>query len=194
MTPHRIFTAVLTVAIIFLYYLHFKTPVATAENSTGAIAPIPVATNIVYVNSDSLLENYFFYKNKKSEFESKENQIKSHLQAESERLQKDAADYQDRAALMSENERAKKEDELMQRQQSLMKKKDDMLGAFDHEQGKFSDDLYAKLSSYLKEYNKGKNYTFILGYQKGGGILFANDSLDITKQVLDGLNKEAEVK
>jgi outer membrane protein len=54
--------------------------------------------------------------------------------------------------------------------------------------------LYAKLSSYLKEYNKGKNYTFILGYQKGGGILFANDSLDITREVLDGLNKEFESK
>ncbi|MCX6275127.1 MAG: OmpH family outer membrane protein [Bacteroidetes bacterium] len=192
MTPHRIFTAILALAIVILYYLHFKSP--AAETSTGVIMAAPVATNIVYVNSDSLLDNFSFYKNKKAEFAEKESQIKNHLQAESERLQKDAADYQDRAAMMSEGDRAKKEEELMQRQQSLMKKKDDMLGAFEEEQSRFSESLYSKLSAYLKEYNKGKNYTFILGYQKGGGILFANDSLDITSQVLEGLNKESEEK
>ena len=195
MTPHRIFTAILALAIIVLYYLHFNSPSAETTTSAGSGASLaPAASNIVYVNSDSLLENYSFYKNKKAEFESKETQIKNHLQAESERLQKDAADYQDRAAMMTENDRAKKEEELMQRQQSLMKKKDDMLGAFEEEQSKFSESLYSKLSAYLKEYNKGKNYTFILGYQKGGGILFANDSLDITGQVLEGLNKESEEK
>ncbi len=192
MTPHRIFTAILSLAIIVLYYLHFKSP--AAEVISDSVAAVPVAANIVYVNSDSLLENYSFYMKKKAEFEGKEEQIKNHLQAESERLQKDAADYQERAGMMTENDRAKKEEELMQRQQALMNKKDAMLGAFEEEQSKFSEDLYSKLSAYLKEYNKGKNYTFILGYQKGGGILFANDSLDITKQVLDGLNKEKEEK
>ena len=189
---NRVVIAALFVAVAFLYYLHFQGP--AEEKAATVVASNPIPTNIVYVNSDSLLDNYTFYKNKKSEFESKNDQIKTHLQAESERLQKDAADYQDRAATMTDNERAKKEEELMQRQQSLVKKKDDMLGAFDEEQSKFNEQLYAKLSSYLKQYNKEKNYTFILGYQKGGGILFANDSLDITKQVLDGLNKEFEAK
>lgn len=192
MTPHRIFTAILALAVVILYYLHFKSP--AAEATPVAVATVPAGTHIVYVNSDSLLENLSFYKNKKAEFESKEDEIKKHLQAESERLQKDAADYQDQAAMMTENDRAKKEEELMQRQQSLMKKKDDMLGAFEDEQSKFSEELYTRLSSFLKEYNKGKNYTFILGYQKGGGILFANDSLDITRQVIEGLNKESEEK
>lgn len=194
MTPHRILTAILAIAVVVLFYLHFKTPGDLATKAAIPVNTNPVASNIVYVNSDSLLENYSFFKNKKAEFESKEGQIKSHLQAESERLQKDAADYQERAATMTDTERAKKEEELMQRQQTLMKKKDDMLGAFDEEQSNFNEQLYAKLSTYLKEYNKGKNYTFILGYQKGGGILFANDSLDITKQVLDGLNKDFETK
>ena len=192
MNLHRILTALLFIAVFILYYLHFKSP--AGEITPVTVPTVPIASNIVYVNSDSLLNNYTFFKSKKSEFEGKENQIKSHLQAESERLQKDAADYQDRAATMSDNERAKKEDELMQRQQALMKKKDDLLNAFDEEQSKFNEQLYAKLSAFLKKYNKDKNYTFILGYQKGGGILFANDSLDITGQVLEGLNKEFEEK
>ena len=198
MTPHRIITALLAVAVIVLFYLQFKKPSAEAEEGTETVQVkgpvVPIASNIVYVNSDSLLENYAFYKAKKAEFERKENQIKNHLQSESEKLQKDAADYQDRAAMMSESERARKEEDLMMRQQSLMKKKDDMLEAFDNEQAKFNEDLFSKLTAYLKAYNKEKNYTFILGYQKGGGILFANDSLDITGEVLSGLNKDFEVK
>jgi outer membrane protein len=192
MTPHRIITAVLAIAVIILFYLQLKKP--AEEKTIPSVASKPIASNIVYVNSDSLLDNYTFFKNKKAEFESREEEIRQRLKAESDKLQKDAGDYQDRAATMTENERAKKEEELMQRQQALMKKKDDMLGSFDEEQSKFNEQLYAKLSAYLKEFNKGKNYTFILGYQKGGGILFANDSLDITSQVLNGLNKEFETK
>lgn len=194
MTPHRILTGILTIAVIILFYLHFKSPAAVQTVPDAVVHTTPVASNIVYVNSDSLLDNYIFFKNKKKEFESREEEIRLHLKGESDKLQKDAADYQDRAATMTENERAKKEEELMMRQQTLMKKKDEMLGSFDQKQDKFNEQLYAKLSSYLREYNKGKNYTFILGYQKGGGILFANDSLDITGQVLEGLNKEFETK
>jgi len=194
MTPHRIITALLAVAVIVLFILHFKKPSTEAEITQTPGPAIPITSHIVFVNSDSLLENYVFYKSKKAEFESKDKQIKNHLEAESERLQKDAADYQDRAAMMTDGERAKKEEELMMRQQSLMKKKDDLLGAFDEEQSRFNEQLYSKLSEYLREYNKEKNYTFILGYQKGGGILFANDSLDITKEVTEGLNKAYEVK
>jgi len=198
MTPHRIITALLAIAVVVLFILHFNNPSAEGEaekeNASVSAPAIPISSNIVYVNSDSLLENYVFYKAKKAEFESKENQIKNHLQAESERLQKDAADYQELAATMSGGERAKREEELMVRQQNLMKKKDDMLEAFDEEQSKFNEELFAKLSAHLKAYNKEKNYTFILGYQKGGGILFANDSLDITRDVLDGLNKDYQPK
>lgn len=199
MNPHKIITVVLAVAVVVLFYLQFKKPssevVSDKDIQTHVSGPVgPIASNIVYVNSDSLLENYVFYKNKKAELEAKQEQIKNHLQTEGEKLQRDAAEYQERGATMSDAERAKKEEELMMRQQSLMKKKDDMFDAFDNEQAKFNEQLYAKLSEHLKAYNKDKNYTFILGYQKGGGILFANDSLDITKDVLEGLNKEFEAK
>jgi Skp family chaperone for outer membrane proteins len=36
--------------------------------------------------------------------------------------------------------------------------------------------------------NEEMNYKFILGYQRGSGILLANDSLDITKDVIRGIN------
>ena len=37
---------------------------------------------------------------------------------------------------------------------------------------------------------KNRNYHFIMGYTKDGAILLANDSLDITENVIEGLNEE----
>ena len=186
---------ILLIAVAVLYYLHFKKPTYGNEAATSPIINSPnntLPTSIVFVNTDSLLHNYSFYKDKKAEFETKNEKIKNDLKAESDRLQNDAEAYQQKASMMTDAERQKTEEQLMVRQQNLMKKKDDMVEKLDNEQNKFTEDLYGKLTSYLKEYNKGKNYTYILGYQKGGGILFANDSLDVTKYVLEGLNRDVK--
>jgi len=192
---------VLVIAVAVLYYLHFKKPKeetipATTTTITTAL-PVPVsgvAPTIVFINTDSLLDKYSFYKTKKAEFENKRDKAESELKAESDKLQGDAADYQQHAGVMADAERQKTEEQLMRRQQSLMKKKDDMMEKLDNEQSKFSDELHAKIVSYAKEFNKGKNYSYILAYQKGSGIILANDSLDITAHILEGLNKEVSAK
>jgi outer membrane protein len=51
------------------------------------------------------------------------------------------------------------------------------------------DSVHSRLVAVLKDLNKSNNYFYVMGYQRGNGILFANDSLDITKQVLEELNK-----
>jgi outer membrane protein len=190
--------AILVIAVAVLYYLYFKKPVATESSATvskDSVLPFPKSdVSIVHVNTDTLLHNLDFYKTKKAEFEAKQERIKKDLEAESNKLQNDAEAYQQRGGIMTESERAKAEEELMRRQENLMKKKDEMIEKLDNEQSKFSEELHTKLNSYLKDYNKDKNYTYILGYSKGGGILLANDSLDVTNQILEGLNKPGEKK
>jgi len=34
----------------------------------------------------------------------------------------------------------------------------------------------------------------VLGYSKGGGILFANADLDVTKKIVEGLNNDYKAK
>ena len=58
----------------------------------------------------------------------------------------------------------------------------------------FRSELYDRIAEYIKKYNKQNKYEFVLGYTKGGGILFADQSNDATKQILDGLNKEYKEK
>ncbi len=187
-----ILNIVLLLAVSYLYYLHFK------GNSieTPALSEIPKAVTItapqgiVFVNSDSLLDKYEFYKNKKKEFEDVQERIKKELKTESERLQQDMEQYQQQGGAMTEQQRAQAEEQLTMRQQKLLQKKDVMVEKLDVEQSKSSDELYSRLHEYFTRYNKDHNYSYILGFQKGGGILFANDTLNITRQVIEGLNKE----
>jgi outer membrane protein len=160
--------------------------------STTAVSAEPPLASIVFVNTDTLLENYDFFKLKNEEFKKRGDQIRNELNVESNRLQADAEKYQQRAPSMTGEERAKTEEQLMTRQQNLMTRKDNLYAKLEEEQEKFQSELHERLNSFLKEYNKDKNYNFVLGYTKGGGILFANDSLDITPQMIEGLNKSGK--
>ncbi len=190
-----IIQVILIIAVIGLYILHFTDKQDSSSSmelakdlSVSYKAPV-VTGGVVFINSDSLLDNYTYFKNKKSEFESRQNKVKSELEAESSRLQRDVESYQQRAPGMADMQRQIEEEQLVSRQQKLMQRKDQLLEQLDEEQAKSSDELHTRLNDFLKEYNKDKNYHFIFGYQKGGGILYANDSLDITGPVLDGLNE-----
>ena len=183
---------VLIIAVAVLYYLHFKGKesfVSAEAKQNQSFIPLP-STGIVYINSDSLLDQYEFYKNERSKFEASQNKIKNELKSQGENLQGEVELYQKQAIGMTDLERAKKEEQLTMKQQQIMQRKEELLSKLDEEQGKSSEELYMRLNQYLKKFNKTRNYNFVLGFQKGGGILFANDSLNITKDVVEGLNKE----
>ncbi len=183
---------ILLIAVGILYYFHFrgnKSNILNDEMPTEHYIPLPNA-GIVYVNSDSLLEQYEFFKNERNLFEAAQNRIKNELKTQGERLQQDVDLYQKQAIGMTDLERGQKEEQLSMKQQQLMQRKEELLSKLDEDQGRSSEELYSRLNLYLKKLNKNRNYNFVLGFQKGGGILFANDSLNITKDVVEGLNKE----
>ena len=184
--------SVLIIAVGILYYFHFKgdsSKISHEQTQSTHFIPMPNA-GIVYVNSDSLLDQYEFYKNEKSQFIAAQSRIKNELKSQSENLQREVDLYQKQAIGMTDMEKAKKEEQLTMKQQQLMQRKEELLGKLDEDQSKSSEELYSRLSQYLKKFNQNRNYNFVLGFQKGGGILFANDSLNITKDVVEGLNKE----
>jgi len=52
--------------------------------------------------------------------------------------------------------------------------------------------LYESILDYLESYNREKGYSVILGKNQTGNVLHAQDELDITKEVVDGLNAKYE--
>src|SRR5262245_38663912 len=127
-----ILNAVLLVAVGVLYYLHFQSPkaaepIAEPVTVTTAAGPLRPAS-IVYVNSDSLLDNYAFLKAKKQDLEARHKKITADLEAEGQRLQSDVESYRQRGASMTDEQRMQTEEQLMIRQQQLMQKEKTMMG------------------------------------------------------------------
>ncbi len=50
--------------------------------------------------------------------------------------------------------------------------------------------LVDSVTTFLKRFNRQYRFDYILGYKTGGEILIANDTLDITRSVMEVLNAE----
>jgi outer membrane protein len=89
---------------------------------------------------------------------------------------------------MTQAEAEKADMALRQRAQKLEEEKSRLGKSLNEDQKKAFDDLYANIETKLKTLSSQIGYDYILSYTRGGQILLANDSLDITKQVLQLLN------
>lgn len=160
-----------------------NTPAATTATTN---APIP---EIVFVNSDSLLENYSYFKDVRSKMETKSKKAQSDLSSKGTAFQKEVAQYQQAQQTMSADQRAATEERLARKQQELAAFNQNASSALANESAAENEKLYEKVADYLKGYAKKKGYKMVLTYSKTNPtILFADDSLDVTKEVVKGLN------
>jgi len=75
-------------------------------------------------------------------------------------------------------------------QQTLIDLKEQYTNTLAEQEYQMNQRFIDSVTNFLQRYNKNKSFDYILGYTKGGGILFANEKNDITYLVIEGLNKE----
>jgi outer membrane protein len=156
----------------------------TAANSETA------SNSIVYVNSDSLLSNYEYFKSIRGRFEEKSKKAQADLNAKGTAFQREVAQYQQQAGSMSADQRAATEERLARKQQELAAYNQNASNALANEEAAENEKLYEKVSEFLKKFAKEKGYKMVLTYSKGNSaVLFADESLDVTKEVVAGLNE-----
>lgn len=165
----------------------------TKTESTAAKTTVSVDANkdkIVFVDSDSLLNQYEYFKVLKTKMEAKGKAADADLKAKGQAFQRDMQQYQSQANSMTAEQRAATEERLGRKQQELQAYQQNAGAAFQNEQAKEQEALYNKVADFLKTYAKEKGYKMVLKYQKGmGDILFADESLDVTREVIKGLNE-----
>ncbi|RYU95872.1 OmpH family outer membrane protein [Emticicia agri] len=151
-----------------------------------------VAGRIVYVNTDTLLNKYDYYKDISKASENKRFQLENDLQNKARTFQNKVAFFQQRAQQghMTQEQAQTTQMQLQQEEQNIMAYRDKSAQALAQEEGKKTEDILNKIHEYLKEFNTSDKYDMVIGYSKGGGVLYAKEDLDITKQVLEGLNKK----
>ena len=165
----------------------------TPASSTPATSTQEVAKEekIVYVNSDSLSEKYQYYKDVRTKLEAKVKKAQNDLQAKGQAYQRELAEYQQKAGSMSATERQATEERLVRLQGDLGRMDQNASSNIAQEEQTEFSKVYSAVTEYLKKHSEEKGYKLVLTYSKTNPtVLYAEPSMDITKQVIDALNKE----
>ncbi len=186
-----ILNGILAVAIIYLYVLHFSgdQPTANAEESATVASSGNGIPKIAYVNSDTLLEYYDFFQDKRAELEEKAQKLQADYETRAKGLQSEISTFQRNAGTMTMNQARAVEEDLVKKQQNLAQYQQNLSAELMQEEGKVNEELYEKVAEYLEEYGEEENFKVVLTYTKNSGVLYADDSLDITRTVVDKLNE-----
>lgn len=165
------------------------------KENAGTTAPksesttVAAAEKIVYVNSDSLLTKYQYFKDLKTKLDAKSKTAQTDLASKQQAFQREVAQYQQQQNALPADQRAATEERLARKQQELQAYSQNAGAALQNEQATENEKLYDKVAEYLKTYAKGKGFKMVLTYSKGNSaILFADESLDVTSEVIVGLN------
>ncbi len=191
---------VLAIAIAILYYLHFSGTSDTTEaqpiKSDTLVAPIKniKQSAVVYINSDTLWDKYEYVIKIRKELERERNTAEANFTNQYKALELEYNELRERAANLSQDEGMAKQQELMAKEQQLSDYRDKLTESLSKKEMENNEMLQKNIIEYLDRNYNNTNYTYILGYSRGGGILYAKDSLDITSEVVDGLNAEFKLK
>ncbi|MDO4991821.1 MAG: OmpH family outer membrane protein, partial [Prevotellaceae bacterium] len=122
--------------------------------------------------------------------EKKSQNIQSTLQQKGAALQNAAANFQQKLQQNAYTEQQARQIQAgLQKQQADLEGLQQRLGTeFQSETEKFNKALRDSIQHFLAVYNKDKQYSLILTKQ-GDNILYGDKALDITTQVVAGLNK-----
>lgn len=153
------------------------------------------AGKLAYVNIDTLEGKYELLKTKREEFKKRQEEMENELQLSYNQMQNDANEVQKKvqANTLTQSEYEAAQKRLMQMQKSLETRKQSLTEQLMKEQEDFNKDLKTRLDAFIDQYNKDKHYDFIFTYSSSGSsLLYVNKALDITKDVVDGMNASSK--
>lgn len=182
--------SLLGVIVLFILYFFVNKSESDINDEVSKIQNKSVS--IGFVNSDTIMEHYGLVKNMKDSLEAKQAVAEASFTAQQAAFESSVLDYQKKmqANELSIAEATQTEKLLTQQQEYLYTLNEELTTELANEELKLNTMLQDSIMNFLKRYNKKYNFDYILGFAPGSGILYANDSLDITDDVLEGLNKE----
>ena len=160
------------------------------KKPAAATATSSSQENIAYVEIDSIMNQYTYWKEVTKILEAKEKNIQKTLAGKQQALQQAAANFQRNVqANKYTQEQAQQIQAGIQKQAADAESLQQRLGAeYQKEVSNYNKALSDSVPNYLKSFNKDKKYVMILA-KSGDNILYADEACNITSDVVKGMNK-----
>ena len=190
-----ILNVILLLAVGFLFYLHFnpRRNGARVQNRTVQKDPADSSSaqgscRIAYFEMDSVATNFDKAKEMQSELEKKEDKMNAEMNRLQNLYQQKYINFQQHGATMSSSQLDAARNELGQLDQNIKDTKASMDQDYKTYYVQTQQEILSMIRKFCSEYNKDKKYTIIISNEPG--LVFYKDStMDITRDLLEGLNK-----
>ncbi len=181
---------VVALFILFFTYHPNSHKKGDLEESTDCV---PQKGDIVYLQIDTLVNQYDMFNDLKSELESKANAIQSDLSKKGRAFENDAKSFEEKMSkgLLTRAQAETMQNDLLRRDQELknftMQKQMEM----QEEETVMINKVMNAIKEYMKEYNQTHQYSLVFTTSgQTNVILQGNSNQDITKDFLLQLNQE----
>ncbi|MEM6524579.1 MAG: OmpH family outer membrane protein [Bacteroidota bacterium] len=155
-----------------LYYLHFS------------------AQKIVYVDSVRLINGYQGMVDARQDYQQKARLWQGNVDTLASEVQKAITDYEKEIATLTSKEKELSQELIRAKQKQLADYQKAIADKAAQEDGQMTSQVLEQINAYLKTYGEQNNYRVILAATEYGNVAYAADGLDITEEVLEGLNNE----
>ena len=158
---------------------------AAVENTDSGI-------RLAYVRIDSLQSQYEYFEELALELIEEEKVLVEDLQRRQETLQENIALYQQEAPKMSARQREANEADLMRVQQQYLQVEQAAQAQLVKKQQDLTKMMREDMDKAIAVLKDELNLDFILLYEEGGQIIYANTDFDITERMVNMLNESRE--
>jgi len=190
---------------MILFYLHFTSRQELAEVKANqedttpkkefAIPKNLQGAKVLYVNIDSINNNYHAYTELSQE-------AVGNMQGQYAAYQRKAQDLQNRYATLQDQvnmgtistEAAAAEEAAINAGMDELKRMETNLAYLESAAQQKNDAISGEIALYFHDYALEKGIDYILMYGTGMPIIYANDSLDVTHDVVIALNEEYDAR
>ena len=182
---------VIAAVAVVLVCLNPKPAHKSVEGTEGAAAA--VAGDIVYVRIDTLIMQYDMYSDLRSSFEAKATTVQDDLNKKGRKLESDikAFENQINKGLLTRSAAEQQQASLQQRQQELQTLAAQKQYELQEEEVVLTNQVMDAVKTFLEAYNEVHQYAAILTTSEATNVVIVgNPGLDITAEVVDGLNAE----
>ena len=180
--------AILLVLVINLYVQNCNT-----ESDETAVEQVESTDNnirIAFLNTDTLDLNYLFTIDVVETLQKEMEKKQRRLERKAMKLQQEYSQLQQSARSMTPVQLQAAQQRVVQMEQEIQVMQSDLANELAQEQNDLQIQLINKLDSFLLRYNDRENYDYIIKKHAASEVLIAKAQYDITKEVLDMLNKE----
>ena len=158
---------------------------AAVENTDSGI-------RLAYVRIDSLQSQYEYFEELALELIEEEKVLVEDLQRRQQTLQENIALYQQEAPKMSARQREANEADLMRVQQQYLQVEQAAQAQLVKKQQDLTKMMREDMDKAIAVLKEELNLDFILLYEEGGQIIYANTDFDITERMVNMLNESRE--